>query len=151
MRTRLDRTRADLDYFVHAIRHPDPSARLLDYAAATEVVRNDRVDCNAVIDAMANGSAGAVTHDPLPAIRGDEKQLRVLFTRLLVNGSGLRPAHVTAGYQGEGWTFCIRYQDAHAPHDPVAARIVEAHDGTLAVEQSSARATVRIHIPRRPR
>ena len=144
----LGRARGDLDHFVLAARR-QAARELVEYADAMRLERSDAVNCNTVVESAIARTGAAVTHDPLPTIRGSEPQLRALFTRLL--GECASGAHISAGYQGGGWTFRISYPETPGQCDAVARRIVEGHDGTLAVESAPGHgATLRIHIPRRP-
>ncbi len=78
-------------------------------------------DCNAALDrAVANLSAAiresgaAITHDPLPTLLADSRQLPQLFQNLIGNGIkfcvGRRPEiHVGAQQQQDGgWLFSVR-------------------------------------------
>ena len=93
---------------------------LLAYSRVSKEVRQFEptavgVALNYALDNLVNAvkeSRAVVTHDPLPAVMGDERQLVQLFQNLLSNAvkfSGEQPPriHVSAKPSAGGWLFSI--------------------------------------------
>ena len=78
------------------------------------------VNCEAILERVLaslklamSESGTTVSHDPLPAVIGDELQLGQLFQNLLANaikfhGEGPPLIHISAERNGNAWTFSIR-------------------------------------------
>ncbi len=94
---------------------------LLDYArVATRVKPFEPTDCEAVLNqvladlkAAIDESGVAVTHDSLPTVLADERQLGQVFQHLLGNAIKYRAAegtrvHVVAERKDGAWRFAVR-------------------------------------------
>ena len=83
--------------------HPAPTESETSLEHATRALRE-----------MLKGAQAIVTHDPLPTVVADGKQLAQLFQNLISNGvkfsrEGLAPAiHIAAREEGDEWVFCVR-------------------------------------------
>jgi len=93
---------------------------LLAYSrVGTSEYRHERVDIGALVDDTLGGmratvadTGAIVTHGELPAVVGDESQLRQLFQNLISNGikfvqEGPPRIHVAAERQAHAWSFAV--------------------------------------------
>jgi len=76
---------------------------------AGEALRRALINLRAAIEE----SGAAVTHDPLPVVRGDDSQLAQLFQNLIGNALKFRSAsvpriHVSAREDKDHWEFAVR-------------------------------------------
>ena len=140
----------------------------------TEPLRIEPVDCDRLVDGLASVPVpdAAVTHDRLPTVMGDSRELRAVFQNLISNGlkfnrQAARQVHVAAKYKAAEWTFSVwdngmgidpvsqsrlfqpfaRLQDAgEFPGSglglALARRIVEKHGGRLWVDSKPGEGSV---------
>jgi PAS domain S-box-containing protein len=117
---------ADGDQYIHhavegAVRMKALITDLLEYSrVATRGKLPKRTDCEQLLDQtlknlrMAISEAGAmISHDPLPAIFGDDSQLLLVFQNLLQNAIKFRKdvapeIHVSAVKNKKEWIFSIK-------------------------------------------
>jgi PAS domain S-box-containing protein len=155
---------------------------ILDILAYTEVETRPQtlttVDGEALLAGALGDLRGAiadrgatVTHDPLPAVRGDIAQLQSVFRNLVSNGIKFHDTqpphvHVSATRQGYQWLFSVRDNGIGIPpqdhqrifmvfqrlhhHEPypkpgvglaVCKRIIERHGGKIWVDSAPGQGT----------
>jgi hypothetical protein len=176
-----DRCRAELgeeanELIDHAVAGSRRMSRMIqDLLALSKVRTRGRpfaaTDCESVLSQaldnlrMVIGESGAViTHDPLPALEGDSRQLVQLFQNLIGNSIKFCAAtspriHIGVRYAGGGYTFAVkdngigfepRYADRifhiferlHGPEAypgtgiglALCRRVVERHGGRIWVD-----------------
>jgi signal transduction histidine kinase len=145
---------------------------LLTYSrVGTRSKQLEPTDCETVLNQSLNNlkvaieeNGAVVTHDPLPTVMADNPQLVQLFQNLIGNAikfRGKEPprVHVSAGRNGNGWTFSVRdngigiapeyaerifiiFQRLHGREEypgtgiglAICQKIVERHGGRIWVE-----------------
>jgi len=81
----------------------------------TESLNTTPVNCDRLVTAIANGLAGqnaSLTHDRLPILMADGRELRMVFQHLISNGlkfnhSPQPSVHVSAKFKGTEWIFAV--------------------------------------------
>jgi light-regulated signal transduction histidine kinase (bacteriophytochrome) len=117
---------SDADEFINfamdgAIRMQKLINDLLNYSRmSTQGKEPEPTDCEIVLNQSLNNlkvaideNGALVTHDSLPTVMADSPQLVELFQNLVGNAIKFRGAepprvHVSAGRNGNGWTFSVR-------------------------------------------